>query len=78
MAACRGIRGATTAEDNTKEAIFSATKELFRGIVEANQIEEAQVAAAFFTTTHDLNAAFPPRLCGRWAGTLRPSCVAMR
>ena len=59
MTVCRGIRGATTAEDNTKEAIFDATKEVFRKIVEANQIQETQVAAAFFTTTQDLNAAFP-------------------
>ena len=59
MTVCRGVRGATTAEDNTKEAIFAATRELFRHIVEANQIEETQVAAAFFTTTSDLNAAFP-------------------
>ena len=59
MTVCRGIRGATTAEDNTKEDIFSATRELFREIVEANQIKETQVAAAFITTTQDLNAAFP-------------------
>ena len=72
MAACRGIRGATTAEDNTKEAIFSATKELFRGIVEANQIEEAQVAAAFFTTTHDLNAAFPATAVREMGWNLTP------
>ena len=59
MTVCRGVRGATTAEENTKEAIFAATRELFRQIVESNQIEETQVAAAFFTTTSDLNAAFP-------------------
>ena len=59
MAVCRGIRGATTAEDNSKEAIFAATKELFGNITEANNIQESQVAAAFFTTTADLNAAFP-------------------
>ena len=59
MTMCRGIRGAITAEDNSKEAIFAATKELFHKLVEANQVQETQVAATFFTTTHDLNAAFP-------------------
>jgi chorismate mutase len=59
MTVCRGIRGATTVEDNTKEAIFAATEELFNKIVEANHIEESQVASVFFTTTQDLNAAFP-------------------
>ena len=59
MTLCRGIRGATTAEENTKEAIFSATKELVSAVVEANDMGKSQVAAAFFTTTQDLNAAFP-------------------
>ena len=59
MTACRGIRGATTVEENTKGAIFAATNELFCKIVEANQVQETQVAAVFFTTTQDLNAAFP-------------------
>ena len=56
---CRGIRGAITVEGNTKEAIFAATKELFGRLVEANQIQELQLAAVFFTTTPDLNDAFP-------------------
>ena len=59
MTVCRGIRGATTADDNTREAIFHATKELFSQIADANQIGKDQVAAIFFTTTDDLNAAFP-------------------
>jgi chorismate mutase len=59
MLVCRGIRGATTAEDNTKEAILSATRELLERLVEANGIKEEQIAAAFFTTTQDLNAEFP-------------------
>ena len=59
MTVCRGIRGATTADDNSRDAIFSATEELFSKIVEANQVQEDQIAAAFFTTTQDLNSAFP-------------------
>ncbi len=57
--ACRGIRGATTATSNTKEAILSATKELLEQIIDANNIEQSQVASVFFTTTPDLNAEFP-------------------
>ncbi|MBI2871735.1 MAG: chorismate mutase [Chloroflexi bacterium] len=56
---CRGIRGATTADANTKEAIVSATRELLEAVVSANGIVEVQVAAVFFTTTRDLNAEFP-------------------
>ena len=59
MMACRGIRGATTASENTREAIFEATRELFNETVRANNVEKEQVAAVFFTTTLDLNAAYP-------------------
>ena len=59
MSVCLGIRGAITAEENSKEAILSATDQLLREMVVANKIEIDQVAAVFFTTTEDLNACFP-------------------
>ena len=55
----RGIRGATTADHNTKEAIVGATHELLRELIEANEIDPDDVAAAIFSTTSDLNAEFP-------------------
>jgi len=55
----RGIRGATTAAENTSEAICEATAELLRDIVTRNDIDPDEIAAAFFTTTRDLNADFP-------------------
>jgi chorismate mutase len=59
MMQCRGLRGATIAEENTENAIYTATREMLARLIEANQIEERQVAAAYFTVTPDLNAAFP-------------------
>ncbi|MCH7712271.1 MAG: chorismate mutase [Chloroflexi bacterium] len=59
MTVCRGIRGATIAEANTAQAIHAATGELLAKLVEANDIEERDVAAVYFTTTPDLNAGFP-------------------
>lgn len=59
MMKVRGIRGATTAECNTKEAIVQATKELLEELIEANDIETDDVASAIFSTTPDLNAEFP-------------------
>ena len=59
MCKVRGIRGATTADDNTKESILEATRELLEKLVEANDIDPDHVAAATFTTTQDLNAEFP-------------------
>ncbi len=55
----RGIRGATTAEANTPEAITDATAELLRAMLQANEIDVEYVASSFFTTTLDLNAEFP-------------------
>jgi chorismate mutase len=59
MLVCRGIRGATTAKENTAKAIHDAARELLTQLIEANQIEEENVAAVYFTTTPDLNAGFP-------------------
>jgi chorismate mutase len=59
MLVCRGIRGATTAQENSDQAIYTATRELLKQLIEANQIQEENVAAAYFTTSPDLNAGFP-------------------
>lgn len=57
----RGVRGAITVEENSAEAIWEATRELLQTLIEANQIEEDQVASVIFTTTPDLTAAYPAR-----------------
>lgn len=56
---CRGIRGATTVDSNTKEAILAATSELLQKMVDRNGVTREQVAYIMFTTTVDLNAEFP-------------------
>ena len=55
----RGIRGATTVESNTREAILDAARELLSEIISTNKISSQDVASANFTTTTDLNAEFP-------------------
>ena len=57
--ACRGIRGATTADNNDRESIIDATKELLESIVNENDLNVGDIAAAFFTTTKDLTAEYP-------------------
>jgi chorismate mutase len=59
MILCRGVRGATTVERNTREAILSATRELLTQMIEANGIHPDDVASAIFTTTPDLTAEYP-------------------
>jgi chorismate mutase len=73
---CRGIRGATTVDDNTREDTLAAAKELLQEMVQANGVQEEEIACIFFTTTPDINHAFPaaaarelglsqaPMLCG--------------
>ena len=55
----RGVRGATTVEANSAEAILDATKELLAAMVKANELDVDCIASAFFTATPDLNAEFP-------------------
>lgn len=58
---CRGVRGATTVETNDKHAIVAATRELLEAMIAANNVDPEDIASAFFSTTPDLNAAFPAR-----------------
>jgi len=57
----RGIRGATTADENTPESILAATRELLAALIAANGLQPDDVASAIFTTSPDLNAAYPAR-----------------
>lgn len=59
MSSVRGIRGATTASENTRHAIIDATRDLLEKIVSENDLIPDDIAAAIFTTTEDLNADFP-------------------
>lgn len=55
----RGVRGATVAEANTREAILAAARELLEALISANGIDLADVASVTFTATPDLDAAYP-------------------
>lgn len=59
MTMCRGVRGATSADANTKEAIVAATRELLEALIAANGMDPADIASVFLTATPDLNAEFP-------------------
>ena len=58
-ARCRGIRGATTVDSNTREDILQAAHELLAEMVGANDVNGDDAVSVFFTTTPDLNAEFP-------------------
>lgn len=74
----RGIRGATSITQDTREEVLAATSELLQQIAEANPgLKPKDIASAFFTVTDDIVSAFPaeaaryngwknvPRLCAK-------------
>ncbi|MCX8067172.1 MAG: chorismate mutase [Anaerolineae bacterium] len=73
---CRGIRGATTVDTNSPEAILSATRELLQALVAANGLDPADLAGAIFTVTSDLNAAFPAQAARELGWTYVPLLCA--
>jgi len=55
----RAIRGATQVEANTAEAISAATQELILEILKVNSLGPDDVISVLFTSSPDLDAAFP-------------------
>jgi chorismate mutase len=66
---CRGVRGATTVEANTREMILDETRKLLALLIRFNEIDSEDVACAIFTVTSDLDAEFPA-LAARQLGWL--------
>lgn len=73
---CRGVRGATTADSNSREDILKATRQLLALMIRQNQIDHHDVASAIFTTSPDLNAEFPA-LAARQLGWLDVALMCM-
>ena len=69
MSVCRGVRGATTVQEDDREQILNATRQLLALMIRRNEIESPDVASAIFTVTPDLNAEFPA-LAARQLGWL--------
>lgn len=53
------LRGATTVEENDRDAILSATEELMGELLARNDLSPQDVVNCIFTMTDDLNAEFP-------------------
>ncbi|MGF6948633.1 chorismate mutase [Neobacillus sp. B4I6] len=64
----RGMRGAITVNQNTEEAIITATEELLEKIIEKNHIQPELVASVFISTTEDINAVFPAKALRKFEG----------
>ncbi|MDD3880341.1 MAG: chorismate mutase [Syntrophomonas sp.] len=55
----RGIRGATTVNEDRPEEILRATRELLQQMQKENDFTVEEVASALFTVTVDIRSAFP-------------------
>jgi chorismate mutase len=66
---CRGVRGATTVDANSREEILAGTRQLLALMIRLNGIDPHDVASAIFSTTVDLDAEFPA-LAARQLGWL--------
>ena len=55
----RGVKGATTTDGTSAEHVLAATEQLLSALIEANEIDQDDVAAVQFTTSPDLVAEFP-------------------
>jgi chorismate mutase len=53
------LRGATSVDRNTAEAILGATEWLMREIMKRNDLVPEDVVSCLFTLTEDLDAQFP-------------------
>ncbi len=57
----KGIRGATTVDTNSTEALEDATLELLNELIKQNNITQEAISYVIFTLTEDLNAEFPAK-----------------
>ena len=55
----RAIRGATTVENNDREEIIEATKEMLETIISENNIKTEDMVSAIITIMPDLDKVFP-------------------
>jgi chorismate mutase len=66
---CRGVRGAITIEQDDRDLVLRATRELLALMIRLNGIQSEDVASAIFTTTTDIHSVYPA-LAGRQLGWL--------
>jgi chorismate mutase len=73
---CRGIRGATTVDEDNPEEILQVTRELLQQMLAANTIEPHQIASILFTATRDLTSVFPAQAARELGWTKTPLICA--
>jgi chorismate mutase len=57
----RGLRGATTVEQDDAETVLEATKTLVAEMVELNRIDPSDIVSVLISTTTDIKSTFPAK-----------------
>jgi chorismate mutase len=55
----QAVRGATRVAVDDKELVLAATRELVSGVLEANELTNADVLSVIFTATRDITSVAP-------------------
>jgi chorismate mutase len=71
------VRGATSVERNSADAILARTEELMHELIARNGLEIGQFVSCIFTATNDLDAEFPA-LAARRIGFDRVPLICTR
>ncbi|MBT2575463.1 chorismate mutase [Bacillus sp. ISL-51] len=64
----RGIRGATTVEQDTEQEILEKTQQLLEKIIKENQTKPEDVVQILLSATPDLHSVFPAKAVRRFSG----------
>ncbi|EGO65191.1 chorismate mutase [Acetonema longum DSM 6540] len=68
----RGVRGATTVTANDREEILANTFSLLTDMIQTNEILPEDIGAVIFSSTPDLNSAFPAAAARKLGWTAVP------
>jgi len=55
----RGLRGATTVDEDTEDQVTERTRALLRAMVERNGLAHGDIVSVLFTMTDDVHSMFP-------------------
>jgi chorismate mutase len=59
MSRVRGLRGATTVAEDTRQEVMDSTAELLQAMMERNGVERDDLVTIIFTATPDITSEFP-------------------
>jgi chorismate mutase len=74
----RGVRGATTVENDNEMEIIYATEKLLEEMIEKNDINPENVASVLISVTEDITAAFPAKALRKFEGWSYVPVMCMR